>query len=138
MKFDTIDLWIIIKHTQLVKPNTHSVQIHPFRCLYMRDSFKSALKAVGLVLPFQLQRVKLKIACLYHGYIITLAWMVLIVSENCNFFVWQFYHEFQVIRECDALYKMLHTTCRDTVNGKSISYKSTSSLWWYIFMYFWP
>ena len=125
MKFDTIDLWIIIKHTQLVKPDSDSVQIYPFQCLYisceMRDSFKSALKAEGLVLPFHLQKVKVKIACLhvYHGYIIILAWMVLMVPENCNFFAWQFHHEFQVIRECDILFKMLHTTCRDTVNGKA-------------------
>ena len=76
MRFDTIDLWIIIKHTKLVKPDTDSVQIYPFRCLCisceMRDSFKSALKAVGLVLPFHLRKVKIKIACLYHGYIIIL------------------------------------------------------------------
>ena len=142
MKFDTIDLWIIIKHTQLVKPDSDSVQIYLFRCLYisceMRDSFKSALKTVGLILSFHLQKVKIKIACLFHGYIITLAWMVLMVPENCSFFAWQFHHEFQVIRECDALYKMLHTTCRDTINGKASHDKSTSSLEKYIFMYFWP
>ena len=123
MKFDTIDLWIIIKHTQVVKPDTDSVQIHPFWYLYisceMGDSFKSALKAVELVLLFHLRKMKIKMACLYHGFIITLAWMAWWCLKTAIFSRDSFYHKFHVIRECDTLFKMLHTTCHDTVNGKA-------------------